>query len=71
MDLRDPRDDLLTPLEMRVAVRLGIFFNCRTGQCNPCYARLARACPDTLIARSAMADSLIFIVVVLRAAIEP
>ena len=36
------RDDLLTPLELRVAVRLGIFFNCKTGQCDPGYARLAK-----------------------------
>jgi hypothetical protein len=35
------RNDLLTPLEMRVAIRLGLFFNCQTGQCNPGYARLA------------------------------
>jgi hypothetical protein len=36
------RHDLLTPLELRVAVRLGIFFNCKTGQCDPGYARLAK-----------------------------
>jgi hypothetical protein len=34
--------DLMTPLELRVAVRLGIFFNCKTGQCDPGYARLAK-----------------------------
>jgi hypothetical protein len=36
------RHDVMTPLELRVAVRLGIFFNCTTGQCDPGYARLAR-----------------------------
>ncbi|UFW91544.1 helix-turn-helix domain-containing protein (plasmid) [Bradyrhizobium barranii] len=34
--------DLMTPLELRVAVRLGIFFNCKTGQCDPGYTRLAK-----------------------------
>ncbi len=34
--------DLMTPLELRVAVRLGIFFNCTTGRCDPGYARLAK-----------------------------
>jgi helix-turn-helix protein len=32
----------LAPITVRVAVRLGNFFNCTTGQCNPGYARLAK-----------------------------
>ncbi|WP_338689599.1 helix-turn-helix domain-containing protein [Bradyrhizobium sp. 26S5] len=32
----------LSPIAVRLAVKLGIFFNCTTGQCNPGYARLAR-----------------------------
>ena len=32
----------LSPITVRLAVKLGIFFNCKTGQCNPGYARLAR-----------------------------
>jgi hypothetical protein len=32
----------LSPIAVRLAVKLGIFFNCKTGQCNPGYARLAR-----------------------------
>jgi hypothetical protein len=31
----------LTPLELKVAVRLAVFLNCTTGQCNPGYPRLA------------------------------
>jgi hypothetical protein len=34
--------NVLTPLELRLAVRLGIFFNCTTGQCDPGYAKLAK-----------------------------
>jgi hypothetical protein len=33
--------DVLPLLEVRVAVRLGIFFNCKTGQCDPGYDTLA------------------------------
>jgi hypothetical protein len=35
--------DGLTPLELKIAVRLGMFFNCTTGQCNPGYTKLAQA----------------------------
>jgi hypothetical protein len=34
--------DVLPLLEVRVAVRLGIFFNCKTGKCDPGYDTLAR-----------------------------
>ena len=33
--------DVLPLREVRVAVRLGLFFNCTTGQCNPGYDTLA------------------------------
>lgn len=33
--------DVLPLLEVRVAIRLGIFFNCKTGQCDPGYDTLA------------------------------
>lgn len=33
--------DILPLLEVRVAVRLGIFFNCKTGKCDPGYPTLA------------------------------
>jgi hypothetical protein len=33
--------DVLPLLEVRVAVRLGIFFNCKTGKCDPGYETLA------------------------------
>jgi hypothetical protein len=34
--------DMLTPLELRAAIALGMHLNCTTGQCNPGYPRLAR-----------------------------
>lgn len=33
----------MTPLQFRTAIRLGLFFNCTSGQCNPGYPKLARA----------------------------
>jgi DNA-binding transcriptional MocR family regulator len=33
----------MPPLRFRTAIRLGLFFNCTTGQCNPGYPKLARA----------------------------
>ena len=35
--------DGLTPLELKTAVRLAMFFNCTTGQCNPGYPALGKA----------------------------
>jgi hypothetical protein len=35
------RDHDLTPITLKVAVRLGIFFNCKTGQCDPGYLKIA------------------------------
>jgi hypothetical protein len=33
----------LTPLELCIAMRLSLYFNCKTGQCNPGYDKLAKA----------------------------
>jgi DNA-binding MarR family transcriptional regulator len=55
----------LTPLELKVVVRLAIFLNCTTGQCNPGYLTLARsvdAKPDSVkkVCRKLEAAGLIY-----------
>jgi DNA-binding transcriptional regulator YhcF (GntR family) len=38
----------MPPLNFRAAMRLGMFFNCTTGQCNPGYTKLAKEIGCTL-----------------------